>query len=219
MYELEQAADTAASSIQVATQQLEQVSDHCTAMIDAIDEIARSSNMARETATSADIATGDADTNMSSMASAAQEINSVAQLINGIARQTNLLALNAAIEAARAGSAGRGFAVVADAVKELAQRSEKASNDIGDQIHDVQETTETCVGALAGIRSTVSETNISIATATEEQASTTRCIATAVSETGNAVVLSATIGDQVTSRTNTTRNTIATVTERAGSRP
>ena len=63
---------------------------------------------------------------------AMNEIAAKISIIDEIARQTNLLALNAAIEAARAGEAGKGFAVVASEVRKLAERSQKASGEIGD---------------------------------------------------------------------------------------
>ena len=73
-----------------------------------------------------------------------QEIGNVVKVITSIAEQTNLLALNATIEAARAGEAGKGFAVVANEVKELAQETAQATEDIAGRIEAIQADTDGC---------------------------------------------------------------------------
>ncbi|MGY1668136.1 methyl-accepting chemotaxis protein [Geodermatophilus sp. SYSU D00696] len=145
-------------------------------MESAIREIAHN---AAEAARVAGQAVGVAETTtrtVGRLGDSSQEIATVVKLINGIAEQTNLLALNATIEAARAGEAGKGFAVVASEVKELAQETARATEDISRRVEAIQADTAGAVEAISRISSVIGEINdfqATIAAAVEEQTATT----------------------------------------------
>jgi methyl-accepting chemotaxis protein len=129
------------------------------------------------------------DTIVSALADGADKIGQVVGLITTIAGQTNLLALNATIEAARAGDAGKGFAVVASEVKNLANQTAKATEEIGSQISQIQGATKEAVTAIRDIVTTITEVSAistSIASAVEEQGAATAEIARNVQQTAHA---------------------------------
>jgi methyl-accepting chemotaxis protein len=106
------------------------------------------------------------------LAESAKSIGQVVGLITDIASQTNLLALNATIEAARAGESGKGFAVVAAEVKNLANQTSRATEEIGQKIIDIQTATGTAVSAIGAVGDVIGEINqiaTAIAAAVEQQ--------------------------------------------------
>ncbi len=116
------------------------------------------------------------NTTISKLGESSAEIGNVVKVITSIAEQTNLLALNATIEAARAGEAGKGFAVVANEVKELAQETAKATEDISRRVVTIQDDTTAAVAAIeqiSAVISRISDFQTTIAAAVEEQTATT----------------------------------------------
>jgi hypothetical protein len=117
-----------------------------------------------------------ADLSINQLGLSSQKIGEVVSVITAIAEQTNLLALNATIEAARAGEAGKGFAVVAGEVKELAKETAAATNNIRDSIEQIREDTKMAVEAIGDITNiidSICQQENTIASAVEEQTSTT----------------------------------------------
>jgi len=172
------AAEEATTNVQTVAAAAEELSS-------SISEISRQVSKSSEVAQNAVTQAEETNVTVEGLAEAAQKIGDVVSLINDIAGQTNLLALNATIEAARAGDAGRGFAVVASEVKNLANQTAKATEEIGNQIGAIQGATGEAVGAIKGIGSTIKEINeiaASIASAVEEQGAATSEISRNVQE-------------------------------------
>jgi methyl-accepting chemotaxis protein len=165
----------------------EQTSANVQTVASATEELASSvQEIGRQVSQSAQIAAAavkdakNTDAQIQGLAQAANKIGEVVSLITDIAEQTNLLALNATIEAARAGDAGKGFAVVASEVKNLANQTAKATDEIGTQIGGIQSATKDAVTAIQGIGKTIGEIDeiaTTIASAVEEQGVATQEIA------------------------------------------
>ncbi|KGM10703.1 chemotaxis protein, partial [Cellulomonas bogoriensis 69B4 = DSM 16987] len=125
----------------------------------SIREIAANATHAARVASDATEAAASASSSVAKLGTSSQEIGDVVKVITQIAEQTNLLALNATIEAARAGEAGKGFAVVAGEVKDLAQATGRATEDIADRVSTIQNDTEAAVTAIERISSIVASIN------------------------------------------------------------
>ncbi len=152
-------------------------------MTASIQVVAQNSNQARNLAEDAEEKGNHSADQVEKLQQAAQAIGQVVDLISSITGQTRLLALNATIEAARAGEAGRGFAVVAAEVKELAQQTSAATEEISAQISDMQEKTNLVVDSIktfSSLNHQVRESNDAIALAVDEQKKTTDDIARSI---------------------------------------
>ena len=172
------AADQASINVQTVAAAAEELSS-------SVTEISRQVAQSSSTASMAVVEAQRTNDIVTALADSAEKISTIVQLINTIAGQTNLLALNATIEAARAGDAGKGFAVVASEVKSLANQTAKATEDIGQQVDQIQTATKEAVTAIQGIAriiGDISQTASAISAGVEEQGAATREIARNVQE-------------------------------------
>ena len=158
----------------------------------SIREIAHNASEAAQVAGQAVTVTRTTTETVSRLGTSSQEIGDVIKVITSIAEQTNLLALNATIEAARAGESGKGFAVVAGEVKDLAQETARATEDISRRVQAIQADTGGAITAIQEISRIIAQINdyqTTIASAVEEQTATTtemnRSVAEAATGSGH----------------------------------
>jgi len=172
------AAENASSNVQSVSVATEELSS-------SITEISRQVSHSANVSSGATSEAQAVSEKVASLQISADKIGEVVQLITDIAEQTNLLALNATIEAARAGDAGKGFAVVASEVKNLATQTARATEEISQQIGEIQNATNESADAIQGIVGTISEISdvaSAIAAAVEQQGAATREIASNVEQ-------------------------------------
>jgi methyl-accepting chemotaxis protein len=173
------ASDIGASHAQSVSASAASVSGNVAALASGAEEMSASIRNISQSAQEAASVAGDAvqivestNSTLTQLGNSSEEIGNVIKVITGIAEQTNLLALNATIEAARAGEAGKGFAVVANEVKELAQETAKATEDVSRRIQAIQADSGQAVEAIGRIGETVGRINSlqsTIAAAVEQQ--------------------------------------------------
>ena len=178
-------ANIVAVSAEEVSSNIQTVAAGAEEMTASIKSVASSADEASKVANEAVEAAERTNHTVTKLGESSTEIGKVIKVITSIAQQTNLLALNATIEAARAGEAGKGFAVVANEVKELAKQTAQATEEISQKIEAIQSDTKGAVQAISHISDIIGQINEfqgSIATAVEEQSSTTSEIARNVHE-------------------------------------
>jgi methyl-accepting chemotaxis protein len=202
-------SSNAATAAEEVSRNMDTVATATEEMTASIREIANSASEAATIAHGAVSVASSATGTVSKLGESSAEIGNVVKLITSIAEQTNLLALNATIEAARAGELGKGFAVVANEVKDLAQATSKATEDISTRVGAIQDDSDAAVQAISQITSVIDQINgysATIATAVEEQTAVTDEIGRNVSQaaTGTTQITTSITGVATAAQSTTT---------------
>lgn len=183
-------ATTVSSTSEELSQNMNTVASSIEEMTSSINDVAKNAKEASKISNDAAALSVTATKTMDTLGEAAREIGNVTEVIKRIAEQTNLLALNATIEAASAGESGKGFAVVANEIKELANQSAQAAEDIANKIEGVQGNTNEAIKVIADVSNIIKSINESvdvISNAVQQQTSAANDISINVSQANTGV--------------------------------
>jgi methyl-accepting chemotaxis protein len=199
-------AGTVSSNVQAVAAGAEQMGA-------AITEIARNTTDAARVAQHGLDVVNSANQTVTQLGESSQEIGEVLRVIAAVAAQTNLLALNATIEAARAGELGKGFAVVAGEVKDLARETAQATEDISRRVSAIQSDAQSAVASVGQIgeaMQNITEYQVVISAAVDEQIATTNDMSRNVAD---AAAATTDIAQDITGVSEASMSTAAGVTQ------
>lgn len=189
------------SSMEEASANISAMASASEQMSTTLNEIAGNSDTARQISNEGEKQSQRASLQVEDLKQVAEDIGKVTETIAEISDQTNLLALNATIEAARAGEAGKGFAIVAQEIKDLSLQTATATNEIKQQIENVQQAVNTTlkeIGGMAKVITEINEINLMVSESVKEQTAATNEITTNI---GQAAYVISEINDRVVQNT------------------